>query len=324
MPIRIQCDACGASLKIEDHLAGTSGVCPSCFESFMIPRESAESAEPPIAATNSDTGTTDLRRAPDHATDDSASEAGASEAGTADDGEFDPLAVLMQEDAPVDEKVSAAADAAPSATTAASPPGKNPPSGQQSQSTDAQGRRVISTAPAARVPRSAAKRVDDDGTSVTDILQDNWRLLVPFSLLALLVLYVYFWPDTSRVRTYPVQGRVLFADGSPVKTGKIEILSARHKTTSAGRIHDDGTFQLGTYENNDGAPEGSHQAIIIQKVINDGTIKHVVDHGKPVDTKFSRYESSGLTVSIEPVELNDIVLRVTATKRPAKKLKHTH
>ena len=145
----------------------------------------------------------------------------------------------------------------------------------------------------------------------------DWRVFVPVLLGIAVVTWFLLRPDPNRVPTYPVRGRVVFEDGSPVRTGRIELESSQFGTSATGRINDDGSFVLGTYESEDGATAGSHSAIIVQVVIDDGTIVHVKDHGKPVAQKFSRYETSGLSIDIEPIEQNDIVVTVQAKKTRA-------
>jgi hypothetical protein len=113
----------------------------------------------------------------------------------------------------------------------------------------------------------------------------------------------------DRVPVYPVKGRVVFPDGTPVRLGTIELESTVHKTTSTGRINEDGTFVLGTYSTDDGAPEGPHKAIVMQMVIADGTTEHVKDHGKPVDPRFANPRTSGLSFEVQPGE-NDLLVRV--------------
>ena len=118
-------------------------------------------------------------------------------------------------------------------------------------------------------------------------------------------------PD--RPETYPTKGRVLFDDGTPVMTGTIELLSEEFGETASGRIEDDGSFVLGTFDEQDGACSGRHDVVVIQMIINDGVTTHNRDHGPAVDPIYATYETSGLAVEIEPVEQNDI--EVTVQKR---------
>lgn len=116
----------------------------------------------------------------------------------------------------------------------------------------------------------------------------------------------------SRIPTYPVSGTVVFDDGSPVRTGTVEIASIDHKLTATGRIADDGSFVLGTYGSNDGACAGNHRVIVMQMIINDGTVNHTKDHGQPVDPMYASYNTSPLTVSTNAEDRNTLKLTVTA------------
>lgn len=119
----------------------------------------------------------------------------------------------------------------------------------------------------------------------------------------------------ARVPMYPVSGKVVFSDGSPVRTGTVELESIDQQTTASGTIQNDGTFVLGTYESSDGAAAGQHRAIVVQMIINDGMIKHVKDHGDPVEPMFGSYDSSPLTVVVEAKEQNQIEIVVEKAAR---------
>ena len=119
----------------------------------------------------------------------------------------------------------------------------------------------------------------------------------------------------SRPRTYDTRGRVVFSDGQPVKTGTVELLSKTHGTTATGRIQSDGSFVLGTYESDDGACEGDHQAIISQMMIFDGMARHQVDHGSPVDPLYASYTTSPLKVTIRKTARNTLELQVEKLKQ---------
>lgn len=136
-----------------------------------------------------------------------------------------------------------------------------------------------------------------------DVMKSNRGLL-----FCLLLVVAVTGCGPGRVKTYPTSGKVVFKDGQPVRSGTVELESLEHKTSATGRIQDDGTFVLGTFTPNDGAAAGRHRAIIVQIIIADGTVKHVKDHGRPVDPKYSRYESSGLTAEVKAQEKNEITL----------------
>ncbi|MEX0938639.1 MAG: hypothetical protein WDZ59_12330 [Pirellulales bacterium] len=103
---------------------------------------------------------------------------------------------------------------------------------------------------------------------------------------------------------------VMFPDRQPVKTGVIEFQSVNHPLTARGKIQRDGSFELGTYEQADGAVAGKHRAIVVQVLAADSIagVKH--DHGGAVDRKFADYGTSKLEYTVEPRE-NQFTVIVT-------------
>jgi major membrane immunogen (membrane-anchored lipoprotein) len=134
------------------------------------------------------------------------------------------------------------------------------------------------------------------------------------TLLTFVFLLCFVGCGSDQVITYPVKGRVVFQDGSPVRTGTVELESKQFGTTATGSINHDGTFVLGTYTANDGAADGQHNAIVVQIIINDGSIKHTIDHGVAVPSRYGDYDTSPLTVSVQPIEENEIVLTLDSTQ----------
>ncbi len=125
-------------------------------------------------------------------------------------------------------------------------------------------------------------------------------------LPAALVLSFVFLPGCGNDRppTYPVSGRVIFSDGSPVRTGFIELQSDEHSLNARGTIARDGSFRLTTFEPNDGAVAGSHRAVIVQFLAQENLPAIPHDHGKPVSLKHADYGTSGLTFEVDPSQRN--------------------
>lgn len=119
----------------------------------------------------------------------------------------------------------------------------------------------------------------------------------------------------NQVPTYPVLGIIVSDDGTPVRTGTVELESRDHKLTATGTIREDGSFVLGTYTSTDGACAGEHRVIVTQLIINDGTVQHTKDHGKPVDPLYASYNSSPLTATIN--EHGENTLKLTVNSRPS-------
>jgi hypothetical protein len=87
------------------------------------------------------------------------------------------------------------------------------------------------------------------------------RLLLITPLLLLLV------AGCGGNKTYPVQGRVVFKDGTPIEPlvgGQVvfEPLDPGAKESARGIIQPDGTFRLGTHDTADGAPLGRYRVLV--------------------------------------------------------------
>jgi hypothetical protein len=102
------------------------------------------------------------------------------------------------------------------------------------------------------------------------------------------------------VATYPAGGTVVFQDGTPVTFGSVEFYHAGHDLTSRGTIQPDGSFQLGTYAEDDGAPAGEHQVVVTQLIVPAEAGITPRDHGRHVAQKYARYETSNLRLQVTP------------------------
>jgi hypothetical protein len=114
--------------------------------------------------------------------------------------------------------------------------------------------------------------------------------------------------------TYPVQGKVAFVSGKPVRFGYVEFRSLDHGYSARGQINFNGEFELGTFATADGAVAGRHQAVVTQYVpatTIEPTVKDYHDWQTEeekdphrvmgvVDTRFADYETSGLEFTVEP------------------------
>lgn len=121
--------------------------------------------------------------------------------------------------------------------------------------------------------------------------------------------------DGNAIATYPVSGRVLFSDGTPVTFGSVEFYHGEHDLTSRGSIQQDGSFQLGTFEDGDGAPAGEHQAVVTQLIMNgqSGVTPH--EHGRHIDDRFSEYGASNLSYEVSADGENNFEIIVQPQSR---------
>lgn len=116
--------------------------------------------------------------------------------------------------------------------------------------------------------------------------------------------------SNDRLPTYPVRGRVVFPDGSPVKTGSIELRSRQHRVHARGDIDKNGFFRLTTYDENDGAVEGGHECVVVQLVMVEELKNFDPSTDGVVDPRFGSYTTSGLECHVSSKEDNDVTLTV--------------
>lgn len=145
--------------------------------------------------------------------------------------------------------------------------------------------------------------------------------LATLRLLFFAVLSAIVWCGgcgDKRPQTYVVQGKVEFSDSEPVRLGYVEFRSNTLKINARGKIANDGTFQLSTFDTNDGAVAGEHQIVITQVVAPPAyggpNAEHTVDHGAVVDTKFSDYSTSELSYTVKADAKNNPRLVVERAK----------
>ena len=96
----------------------------------------------------------------------------------------------------------------------------------------------------------------------------------------------------------PVEGTVLFQDGEPVRTGRIEYNAVDGPYRAMGEIDDGGRFELITAEGDNGLPSGEYEIIVVQLVITEDLSLADHDHGRAVPRKYADYSTSGLRTVI--------------------------
>ena len=93
---------------------------------------------------------------------------------------------------------------------------------------------------------------------------------------------------------FPVSGKVTYKDGKPVTAGFVMFEPVGQKISARGEIQPDGSFQLGTYGNNDGAIEGEYKVLIAPPPLP--------EEGKPrspaIHPKYRNLESTPLKFTV--------------------------
>ena len=117
----------------------------------------------------------------------------------------------------------------------------------------------------------------------------------------------------GQLPTYPVNGKVVFEDGTSPQFGTVEFLNDAHQLNARGEIASDGTFSVSTFVDGDGAVEGTHRIAIIQLTTSPQTAQfnHLIehDHGDVVDPRYHDFRTSGLTCQIQTDD-NEVTLNV--------------
>lgn len=109
--------------------------------------------------------------------------------------------------------------------------------------------------------------------------------------------------EPGRKATYPVSGKVVFADGSPLITGGIvlfESIAAEGQSVIArGVVQDDGTFRLSTFEEGDGARAGKYRILVRAKRDATDYRERGIIPRPVIDSRYENYETSGLQFTVE-------------------------
>ena len=113
-------------------------------------------------------------------------------------------------------------------------------------------------------------------------------------------------------RTFEVKGFVRFPDGMPLTSGTIEFQSIDHELQigATSEIDENGAFELGTFDVDDGAIEGRHRAVVVSShEIGTGAERPGLIETSKLHPRFSDFNTSGLEFEVKPGK-NEIVIPV--------------
>jgi hypothetical protein len=127
----------------------------------------------------------------------------------------------------------------------------------------------------------------------------------------------------SGPRPWPVTGKVVFADGTPVPSGLVEFEPADGGPAARGKLGPDGRFVLQTGDQ-PGAVAGKHRIVAVQVLVADGHSRELrahAQHGpqhqaKVVHDRHRRFDTSGLERVVEAGRDNDLTIEVSAAPSP--------
>ncbi len=120
---------------------------------------------------------------------------------------------------------------------------------------------------------------------------------------------------SNQLPTFPVNGKVVFPDGSPVHIGTVELKSREHGIQARGTIDSEGNFKLSTYRDGDGAVAGLHDCVVVQFVMTEGFTGHRPSTIGVIDRRYNSYATSGLSVEIKPEGVNNVILEVEGLRK---------
>ena len=104
--------------------------------------------------------------------------------------------------------------------------------------------------------------------------------------------------DDGRVETAPVTGKVTY-NGDVVTTGTVMFTPTAGGPSATGEIEADGTFEMKTYDDGDGAAIGSHSVTITALDEGSGLPEEAASEPKLlIPRKFGNAKTSGLTATV--------------------------
>ena len=116
--------------------------------------------------------------------------------------------------------------------------------------------------------------------------------------------------DSGQLETAPVAGRVLI-DGKPLTTGTVAFIPQRGRG-ARGNIQSDGSFELSTYQDGDGAVLGIHSATVTA-IATSGSA-HLQFEERDVKyltpARYSIAGESGLVFEVKAGEANKFTLEL--------------
>ena len=106
----------------------------------------------------------------------------------------------------------------------------------------------------------------------------------------------------------PTTGVVHFEDGTPVKSGSVELRRLSDKERFSSRIAPDGTFRPADKDSNVGLPPGNYDAVVVQIVLTEDLAAEDHTHGRTVPRRYADYYTSDLKVQVNPDQVAPVMI----------------
>jgi hypothetical protein len=119
----------------------------------------------------------------------------------------------------------------------------------------------------------------------------NWKVVCLFAVLGATLVGC----SNNDTPLYPVSGKVTYPDGTPLSGGWVSFrpTDGETKVSARGQVRSDGTFELTTYANGDGAVIGRNQVLVMPPMYGD---REDPKTSRPpsFSRRFSNFATSGL------------------------------
>jgi hypothetical protein len=101
-------------------------------------------------------------------------------------------------------------------------------------------------------------------------------------------------------RLYPVRGKVVYKDETPLRGGLVvfEAVDPAAKVSASGPIQADGTFRLGTDKEGDGAVAGRHRVLVVPPL--PPKLEERNPPPPPIHPRFRNFDTSKLEFTVVP------------------------
>ncbi|MBC8353686.1 MAG: hypothetical protein H8E66_16940 [Planctomycetes bacterium] len=113
-------------------------------------------------------------------------------------------------------------------------------------------------------------------------------------------------------KTYEVTGVIRFPDGIPLTEGTIEFEAIDHENPimATSEIDENGVFELGTFDVDDGAVVGKHRVVVVSShEIGTGAERPGLIEQSKLHPRFADFKTSGLVFEVKP-EKNELKIPV--------------
>ena len=104
----------------------------------------------------------------------------------------------------------------------------------------------------------------------------------------------------------PEEGRITFANGSPVKSGSVEFRNRSTRERFTSRIELDGSFAPKSSEGVIGLPPADYDIVVVQIVLTEDLAKEDHVHGNTVPRRYADYYTSDLQITVATGETDPI------------------